>query len=117
MRSSKLVSVGNICRSRELYISRKVSINLSFFSPYHLSLSFSIPYAISCKIKTIWVITTKKCSKKVSNKTNEVANATEASGANTIRFPGAQTSIFGKNVHVLYGVALCLLYYSLIQVQ
>lgn len=98
----------------------------------HASYAFDSYYqkegasAGSCDFKGVAMITTTdpshgSCifpgSKKVSNKTNEVANATEASGANTIRFPGAQTSIFGKNVHVLYGVALCLLYYSLIQVQ
>ncbi|KAK4711425.1 hypothetical protein R3W88_005938 [Solanum pinnatisectum] len=80
----------------------------------------------SCDFKGVAMITTTdpshgSCifpgSKKVSNKTSEVANATQASGANTIRFLGAQTSKFDKNVHVLFGVALCLFYYSLIQVQ
>uniref|UniRef100_A0A3Q7F792 X8 domain-containing protein n=1 Tax=Solanum lycopersicum TaxID=4081 RepID=A0A3Q7F792_SOLLC len=80
----------------------------------------------SCDFKGVAMITTTdpshgSCifpgSKKVSNKTSEVVNATQPSGANTIRFLGAQTSIFDKNVHVLFGVALCLFYYSLIQVQ
>ncbi|KAJ8545677.1 hypothetical protein K7X08_018260 [Anisodus acutangulus] len=81
----------------------------------------------SCDFKGVAMITTTdpshgSCifpgSKQLSNKTNQVANATQASGANTIRFLEAQTSILvDKNVHVLFGVALCLFYYSLIQVQ
>ncbi|OIT22454.1 PREDICTED: glucan endo-1,3-beta-glucosidase 1 [Nicotiana attenuata] len=80
----------------------------------------------SCDFKGVAMITTSdpshgSCifpgSKTVSNKTTQVVNATQASGANTIRFIGAETSILDKNVHVLFGVALCLFYYSLIQVQ
>lgn len=79
----------------------------------------------SCDFKGVAMITTTdpshgSCifpgSKKISNKTSQVANATQASGANTIRFLGAQTSTFDKNVHVLFGAASCLFYYSLIQV-
>lgn len=50
-------------------------------------------------------------SKKVSKKTRQVVNSTQASGVGTVRFFGIPISSFNKDLHmVFYGVVFCLFF-------